>query len=176
METFTSILNRLKLFWVYILLVITAGLVIIPAVYAEEIKLDVTLIGGGTSIDFGTLKNLTSDGTNVPAAASRQVRLTITPVGKKPYIVTQILHQDPNNEGGELLRPHSIRYRVNQEMGSGIVRTPNITPLSTGSQEIFISDSMGSPAILLIIYDFLVPPGQEAGTYNTLITYRADKT
>lgn len=140
----------------------------------DEITLTVTFVGGGNSLDFGRLRNLESDGTPTTESATRQVRLLIQPASgnTKPYLVTQILSQDPTQENGIPLAANSILYRVEEEIGSGIVRVPEQTPLLFGEEEIYRSASTGDESQLLIVYDLISDPEQEAGSYSGLLDYR----
>lgn len=140
----------------------------------DEITLEVNFVSGENSLDFGRLRNLETDGTPTTDTATRQVRLVIQPVvgNQQPYVVSQILDTAPTNEQGTSVSPNSIVYRVQEEEGSGTVRIPEQTPLGIGEQEIYRSGATGGNAQLLITYDLVASPDQEAGSYNENMVYR----
>ena len=173
MVTFTSIFGRSRKAGWLVLAVVLSHPVLARA--QNEITLTVSFVGGGDTLDFGRLRNLEKDGTPAAESATRQVRLNIQPVGgsTKPYIVTQILQQDPTNQtGGSAASTDSILYRVQEETGSGTVRVPSQTPLAAGEEEIYRSNPSGGESQLLITYDLGTSPDQEAGSYTGAIMYR----
>ncbi len=175
MVIFISIFEQnkkiLALSW---LLLLGAGFFVPRAWAADEINLQVTFIEGGDSLDFGRLRNLETDGTPTTEAATRQVRLNIDPVGGslKSYIVTQIVQETPANQVGTPVPLDTVLYRVQEEVGSGVVRVPNQTPLVSGEEEIYRSSPTGGSSQLLVIYDLAASPQQEAGSYSGSIAYR----
>lgn len=140
----------------------------------DEISLQVNFIEGGDSLDFGRLRNLDADGTPTSEAATRQVRINVDPVGgsTNAYIVTQIVQETPVNEVGTPVPLETVLYRVQEEVGSGVLRVPNQTPLVSGEEEIYRSASTGGSSQLLITYDLTASPEQEAGSYSGSIAYR----
>ena len=140
----------------------------------DEITLEVNLVDGGSSIDFGRLRNLGTDGNPVNENAIRRVRLIIKPAlgNVKPYIVTQILDTELSNQAGSSVSSGSMTYRVEEESGTGTVRVPEQTPLTAGEQEIYQSNPEGGNAQLLLTYDLTTSQEQQAGSYRGSITYR----
>lgn len=140
----------------------------------EDVTLTVDFIGGGTSLDFGRLRNLDNDGAPTQESSTRQVRLTIQPSqgSTRPYVVTQILTLEPTQERGTSITRDSIVFRVEEEQGTGTLRTPEQTPLVGGEEEIYRSASTGGDSQLLITYDLVSSPEQEAGSYAGIIDYR----
>lgn len=154
---------------------IAAGTVGPDAAWAqEEVTLTVTFVGGGSSVDFGRLRNLAEDGRPLHESSTRQVRLAIQPAGgnTRPYLVTQTLASELTQETGGTASPQVILFRVEQESGSGEIRVPDQTPLSVGEEEIYRSSPSGGNAELLITYDLTASPDQEAGSYNGFLDYR----
>ena len=140
----------------------------------DEITLSVSFLGSGDSLDFGRLRNLANDGSPTTESSTRQVRITIQPVGgsTKPYLVSQVLEEPPINQVGTSVSSDSVLYRVQEEVGSVVVRVPSQTPLTSGEEEIYRSGPNGGEAQLLITYDLQTSPGQEAGSYNGSLLYR----
>ena len=141
---------------------------------AQEISLTVSYVDGGNSLNFGRLRNLEDDGTPKNESSTRQLRLLITPASgnTQPYIVTQILSQDPVQERGTPVVDQSIRYTVQEETGAGTVRVPDETPLVSGEEEIYRSSPSGGTSQLLITFDLTASSEQEAGNYEGIIDYR----
>lgn len=140
----------------------------------EDVTLTVSFEGGGTSLDFGRLRNLDNEGAPTRESSTRQVRLTIQPSqgSTRPYVVTQILSSDLVQERGASVSSDSVLFRVEQEQGTGTVRIPEQTPLAVGEQEIYRSAPTGGNSQLLITYDLASSPEQEAGSYTGTIDYR----
>ena len=90
----------------------------------------------------------------------------------KPYVVTQIVDSSPANETGTSTSPNSVVYRVEEENGSGTIHVPQETPLALGEQEIYHSSAQGGNTQLLITYDLVALPEQEAGSYTGAVTFR----
>ncbi len=141
---------------------------------AETIDLQAAVVTGETAIDFGRLQSLESSGEPVSDSEVRQVRLAVSSDAVQPYVISQMLQDDPSNPNGTVLEPQAIRFSVALEQGQGVVRTGNLEPLRPGMQEIYISSDNEGQTVLLITYDFIVPPGQKAGRYQGQVTYRAD--
>lgn len=152
----------------------------IPLIHAqnEDVTLTVSFEGGGTSLDFGRLKNLDSDGAPTQESSTRQVKLTIQPTqgNTRPYIVSQILSIEPVQEKGTAVSNDSILFRVEEQEGTGTVRVIEQTPLRVGEQEIYRSGATGGNSQLLITYDLTSLPEQEAGSYTGTIDYRVSLT
>ena len=140
----------------------------------DEITLTVTFVGGGSSLDFGHLKNLDNEGGTTTESSTRQIRLLMEPAAgnTKPYVVTQIVDSAPANETGTPTASNSIVYRVEEENGSGTIHVPQETPFVSGEQEIYHSSPQGGNAQLLITYDLVASPEQEAGSYAGSVTFR----
>ena len=174
METFPSRLKMLKR--------IAAGAVLTALILVcregnavqNTPVLQVTVLNGGTSLDFGQLRSLDNAGASLADSSSRRVRLQIINPTNRPYVVSQIVNMEPVNQNGTPLPGDAIRFRVELESGAGMIRTSERTPLEPGLQEIYDGDDKEQTASLLIIYDFQVPPGQKAGPYQASITYRLD--
>lgn len=145
-----------------------------PQAFSETLDLQTAVVTGESSIDFGNLRSLDSSGQPLSDSALRQVRLSVVSDLGRPYIVTQMLHDAPMNPNGAILEDQGIRYTVAVEQGRGIVRTGSLEPLKPGAQEIYISSDNEEQTVLLITYDFIVPPGQKAGRYQGVVTYRVD--
>ena len=177
METLISISGSSKNRGIKIAVLLAVGFVFagIPLGRAQdEITLQVNYVGGGSSLDFGRLRNLQTDGSPAAESSTRRVRLVVEPVqgNTRPYVVTQILDQEPTNEAGKATSPRSIVYRVEEETGSGTVKVTSETPLAAGEQEIYQSHPQGGNSQLLITYDLVTSPDQEAGSYAGSVTYR----
>lgn len=140
----------------------------------DEVGLDVQLLDGGSSIDFGSLKSLDPSGEPVVDSSIVQVRLTVTTQLNRPYVITQTLNSDIVNQDGAALPDGTIRYRVQIEQGGGLVTVTDLAPLRQETQEIYLSDEMGQPASLLIIYELILPKGQSAGRYFNAINYQVN--
>ena len=67
----------------------------------------------------------------------------------------------------------AIRFSLSETRTAGLNRFPNPVTLSTGEQELFLSDSSGSDEELLVTYAVQLPVGQRAGSYRTTVSYRA---
>ena len=177
MEILISISGPSKNRGIKIAVLLAAGFVFagIPLGRAQdEITLQVSYVGGRSSLDFGRLRNLQTDGTPAAESSTRQVRLVMEPVqgNTRPYIVTQIVDQEPSSEAGKAASSRSIVYRVEEETGTGTVKVTSETPLVAGEQEIYQSNPQGGNSQLLITYDLVTTPDQEAGSYTGSITYR----
>ena len=173
--------NRIRHCWIFLLLVpmIAGGMgTPLAGAQSEDISLTVSFVGGGSSLDFGRLRNLDENGTPTTESSTRQVRLVIQPAGGvvRPYIVTQILSSEITQEAGGAAPTNSVLFRVEEESGSGEVRIPNPTPLTVGEQEIYRSSPTGGSSQLLITYDLTASPDQQAGTYNGIVDYRVSLT
>ena len=140
----------------------------------EDVTLTVTFVGGGSSLDFGRLRNLEEDGKPTSESATRQLRLLIQPAqgNNRPYIVTQVFIQEPSHERGGRVSPNSILYRVDEETGTGTIRVPSETPFGSGEQEIYRSAPTGGQSQLLVTFDLMASAEQEAGSYEGTIEYR----
>ncbi|MFA6600735.1 MAG: hypothetical protein WC352_00305 [Candidatus Omnitrophota bacterium] len=138
------------------------------------LHLEVQFVNAGTSLEFGNLKSLDQNGEPVSDTSVVQVRLSVNTTLGRPYILTQTLQGDTMNQSGAVLPYEAIRFRVEQEAGSGLIRVPDGTPLRPGSQEIYFSDSAGSPASILVTYEMTVPAAQRAGNYRNTVNYRVD--
>ena len=143
--------------------------------FAEVLDLEAAVVTGESAIDFGSLRSLDSDGAPAGDSAVRQIRLSVTSDLGRPYVITQMLQDYATNPNGSPLEnPDAIRFSINVEQGSGIVRTGNLEPLKPGAQEIYISSDNEDQTVITITYDFIVPPGQKAGRYHGVVTYRVD--
>ncbi len=136
--------------------------------------LQVIVLEGGTSLDFGQLRSLDQEGAPLTDSSSRRVRLQVTHSGTRPFVLSQIVNREPVNQNGTQVPADAIRFRASIENGMGMLRTSQKEPLETGLQEIYDSDDNDQNVSILIVYDFLVPPGQKAGQYHASITYRVD--
>jgi len=145
-----------------------------PQANAETLDLEAAVVTGESSIDFGNLRSLDENGDPIGDSAVRQVRLSVVSDLNRPYLITQMLQDYPTNPDGSALEQPAVRYSINVEQGRGIVRTGNLEPLRPGAQEIYISSDNEEQTVLVITYDFIVPPGQKAGRYQGIMTYRAD--
>lgn len=141
---------------------------------AEMVDLEVMVVTGETGIDFGRLQSLDPSGDPVSDSAVRQVRLSVTSDTARPFVISQMLQDEPVNPNGTALAPQALRYTVTLEQGQGVIRTGNLEPLRPGTQEIYISSDNEERTVLLITYDFIVPAGQKAGRYQGMVTYRVD--
>ncbi len=160
-----------------ILWVLPAALVLAVPGFAQApgaVDLQVVFVEGGTAIDFGDLRSLDQNGDPSNDVEISQVRLIVTSTAGQSYIVTQTVNGDTVNQSGASLPPDAIRFRVQIENGGGLVRTPDMSPLGVGAQEIYFSDSLGQDASLLITYEIRVPGGQRAGRYYNTVNYRVD--
>jgi len=146
----------------------------IPSACAETLDLEAIVVTGESSIDFGNLRSLDASGAPLGDSSVRQVRLSVVSDLGRPYLITQMLQDYPVNPDGSVLEEPAVRFSITVEQGRGIVRTGNLEPLRPGAQEIYISSDNEEQTVLLINYDFLVPPGQKAGRYQGIVTYRAD--
>lgn len=149
-----------------------SAVVCIPA-FAQNVNWDVSVIDGGSSIDFGRLRSLNSDGSETGEVSIRQVRITVPENLGRPYTISQILSSRPENQDGGAVSEEAIRFRVQQENGMGSLMTGNEEPLREGPQEIYQSMD-GSAASIVITYHLLVPSGQSAGRYYSSLNYRID--
>lgn len=147
----------------------------LPCADAQEtLNLVVSVVTGETGVDFGQLRSLGPGGEPSSDSSVRQVRLTVTSDLRKSYIISQVVAEAPANPNGAMLQPDAIRVTVAVEEGSGTLKSSHLEPLSPNAQEIYISADTEERTVLLITYDFLVPPGQPAGRYQGMITYRVD--
>jgi hypothetical protein len=138
-----------------------------------EFNLTVSTVEGEGTLHFGTLDSLEVDGAPTSISETRQVRLTIdTDLGQR-YTIFQEVQGEAVNGEGDPCALNAFHFFAVAQAGSGIVRVPNRIPLQFGEQELYLSDEVGGPTELLVQYDFLVPSSQEAGHYQTIITYRA---
>ncbi len=140
----------------------------------DNLSLDVTLLDGGTSIDFGSLRSLNPSGEAVVDSSLVQVRIRVDTALNRPYIVTQTLNSDIVNQDGAALPDGTIRFRAQIEQGSGLVTTTEMAPLRQETQEIFLSDDNGGSVTLLLIYELTLPKGQSAGRYFNAINYQVN--
>lgn len=141
---------------------------------AETLDLEAAVITGENSIDFGNLRSLDLSGEPIGDAAVRQVRISVVSDLGRPYIITQMLQDRPTNSNGAPLEDPGVRFSVSVEQGRGLVRVGSLEPLKPGAQEIYISSDNEEQTVLLITYDFVVPPGQKAGRYQGIVSYRVD--
>ena len=154
---------------------VLAGLIFFASpLHAETLTLDAMVVTGETSINFGSLRSLESNGEPASDSAARQVRLTVTSDLGRSFVISQMVQDSPVNTNGTALDPEHLRFRVTVENGRGIVRTSDREPLRPGMQEIYISDDNEAQTVLLITYDLTPPPVQKAGRYNGTISYRVD--
>ena len=140
----------------------------------EDPVLQVMVLEGGNSLNFGQLRSLDNEGAPLSEASSRRVRVQVVNPDRRSFVVTQIVNMEPVNQNGTSLPPEAIRFRATVENGSGTILVSQKQPLEAGLQEIYESADNEQNISLLIIYDFLVPPGQKAGQYQSSITYRLD--
>lgn len=168
MGTFISMLKTPKLF-------LFLGLCLsILGANALAQNIQVQVINGGSTIDFGELRSLDAKGNPAGDLSRKQVRLTITNSNGNPYIVTQALQADPRNERGAELDRGAMTFRIELESGGGIVRTGDGQSFESGEEEIYVSDDAGSDAVLVVTYDFKVPGAQKAGRYHSTVSYRVN--
>ncbi len=146
----------------------------VPQAHAETLDLEAMVVTGESSIDFGNLRSLDTSGAPAGDSAVRQVRISVVSDLGRPYLITQMLQDYPTNPNGSALEEPAVRFSITVEQGRGIVRTGNQEPLKPGAQEIYISSDNEEQTVLLINYDFIVPPGQKAGRYQGVVTYRVD--
>ena len=163
--------QRVCLFWFLCSVLCSLGA---SQALAETLDLEAAVVTGESSIDFGNLRSLDASGDPVGDSALRQVRISVVSDLGRPYLLTQMLQDYPTNPDGSALEQPAVRFSVTVEQGSGIVRTGNLEPLKPGAQEIYISSDNEEQTVLLIAYDFIVPPGQKAGRYQGIVTYRVD--
>ena len=135
-------------------------------------RLNVESLEGEDAIDFGRLKAMEDGGTPIPVTESKRVRLNVTTDLNQPYIVSQMVDREPVNTRGVPTPLSAFRVFATLNRGSGTNRMPNRIPLSTGETQIYLSDSAGEEAEMILQYDIEVPPFQRAGNYRTSITYR----
>ena len=158
-----------KLFFLAAVFFLCLGTV--PAISAD-LALDVSTAEGGTTIDFGPLKSLESDGSMPSGMYQKEVRLVVTSTQNRRYVLSQIVHSPPVGSRGEFFDLGLMSCYATIRQGDGELRVAHPTPLSTGEQEIFFSSGSGSTAEIILVYRIDMPPGNEAGIYNTSITYK----
>ena len=141
-------------------------------VWGADLALDVSTAEGGTTIDFGTIKSLESNGSLPSGMYQKEVRLVVTSTLKQRYVLSQIVHTPPVGSRGEMFDLGLMSCYATLRQGEGELRIAHPTPLSTGEQEIFFSSGSGSMAEIILVYRIDMPPGNEAGVYNTSITYK----
>lgn len=151
-----------------------AALLLPPAAAWAEVTLRVTPVQGGAAleVDFGTARSLGPEGEPETEAVIRQVKLTVSSDSGRPYQVFQRVNGSWIGPDGKEIPLEAIRFSLSETRTSGSNRFPGPTPLSLGEQEIFLSDSSGSPDELLLTYAVKLPVGQRAGAYRTTVSYR----
>lgn len=154
---------------------LAAWVLVCPVAHAlEDPILQVMVLEGGNSLNFGQLRSLDNEGAPLSEASSRRVRLQVINPDRRSFVVTQVVNMEPANQNGTPLPAEAIRFRAAVENGSGTILVSQKQPFETGLQEIYESADNEQNVSLLIVYDFLVPPGQKAGQYQSSITYRLD--
>jgi hypothetical protein len=123
-------------------------------------------------VDFGTVRSLGPQGEPESEVVVRRVRLTIDSHSTGRYQVFQRMNAPWLNPAGKEFPLGAVRFFVSESPARGDVRVPNPTPLVVGDQEIYLSDAAGSDTELVITYSVQVPPGQQAGRYQTSVSYR----
>lgn len=155
--------------------VLFAALILVcPNAHAEDPTLQVIVLEGGNSLNFGQLRSLDNEGAPLSETSSRRVRLQVMNPDMLSFVVSQIVNMEPVNQNGTPLPGDAIRFRAAIENGSGTLLSSQKAPLETGLQEIYESTDNDQNVSILIVYDFLVPPGQKAGQYQSSIAYRLD--
>jgi len=141
---------------------------------ADGIDLSVTFVDGGTGIDFGDLNSLNSDGSDASDSSIGRIRLAVTNTLGLPYVITQRLTKDVENNSGEVISNDAIRFRIVEESGSGIIRTSDREPLNIFVEDIYLSDTAGTDTTLLITYELMVPAKQKAGRYFSTLSFQVE--
>lgn len=159
-------IDRISFAAVFFLLFLAAG------AFAADISLDVFTLDGASTIDFGTVKSLESDGSAPKGVYVKEVRLVVTSAQTRRYVLSQIVHSPPISSWGQLFDLTLMSCYATISQGDGQLRVAHPTPLSTGEQEIFLSSDRGGSAEIILYYRIEMPRGKEAGTYNTSITYK----
>lgn len=153
---------------------LAALILVCPNAHAEDPTLQVIVLEGGNSLDFGHLRSLDNEGAPLSEASSRRVRLQVMNPDRLSFVISQIVNMEPVNQNGTSLSADAIRFRAGLENGAGTLLASQKELLQTGLQEIYESADNDQNMSLVIVYDFLVPPGQKAGQYQSSITYRLD--
>lgn len=154
-----------------------AGLIFVVLLSLPEgfaaFDLQVEILNGDTQLDFGQQESLDRDGRSIERVETQQVRLrVVTDLGRR-YRIFQVFNGELHTPEQDQMPPGALRFFVTQTQGiGGVVHVLSSKPIQVGEEEIFLSESVGSEVELLIRYDFLVPPGQTAGNYQSAITYR----
>ncbi len=161
--------------WIY-LPVLLAGLAVATSPAAAAVTLTVTPIGAekDLTVNFGTARSLGPHGEPESDTVVRQVKLTIASTSSKSYAVYQRISGPWLNSSGKELPIESVRFSVSSSGSSGTVYFPNLSPLSLGEQRVFLSDGSGTNQELTLIYNLSIPLGQQAGDYQTNVTYRVE--
>lgn len=139
------------------------------------IQVEVQPLSSSRDVDFGRLKSIQDDGSLATGTEVRQVRIIVqntTP--NQRFAVWQIVMRDFTNEKGQPLPLSSIRYSVQIENGQGLVRIPNRHTLSSGDEQIFISNPEGGNVQLLLTYEMSIQPRQKSGRYISSVEYRTE--
>lgn len=139
-----------------------------------QVTLQVTPVEGAESrdVDFGTVRSLGPHGESDSETVVRRVRLIIDSQSTGRYQVFQRMNAPWGNLAGEEFPLEPVRFFVSESPARGDVRTPNPVSLAVGDREIYLSDASGSDTELVITYTVQVPQGQQAGRYQTSVSYR----
>ena len=113
----------------------------------------------GQDINLGTVTSAEDE-----PRMSRPVRVSVKVWSNlgTPYRVTQRVDAPLTNEEGKILATKNLLYTDPLVEGEG-ERDVESSP------EIFVSDSKGLSENRTVIYKLRVPPGQAAGTYETML-------
>lgn len=162
-------MKRAKIFAAAIFMI----LILSQAVSAPCFALDLEVIptDGYTDLDFGTLGGQPGD-IEARNSVMRQVRLVVSNPTGRPYIISQIVQDNPKNETGAPFPIEAITYYATLLQGEGTIRISNRASLGHGEREIFISSMRGEAAEILITYEITEPAMQSAGQYHSLFSYR----
>ena len=150
------------------------GMAAAPA--GAEVTLQVTSVQGVASleVDFGTARSVGPEAELGAEGLVRQVRLSISSDSGRPYRVVQRVNGPWSGPDGQEIPLSAVRFSLSETGTGGSNRFPGPAPLSLGEQEIFLSDSSGSPEELVITYAVQMPAGQRAGPYRTTVSYHVE--
>lgn len=101
----------------------------------------------------------------------KEIKVAVKTNLGKPYVVNQILHAPLTNEEGEEFSSEFFTFKEELVDGQGSVQHDDFSPVSKGEVPLYVSDDLGSSAVLTVSYRMKPYPNMQAGNYKVQVMY-----
>ena len=141
----------------------------VTAKIATLFKLSVEVVGGGSELDFGSVRQ----GESPPR---KELVVGMRCNLRRPYQITQEAFGPLQNERGDVIpleRFTCVTYGATGNKTKGQLGAKQPTPVTDKPLILFVSDEEGRGDYFTVGYNVAPPPDQHYGEYTTVLTFTA---